>query len=571
MKRSRQLPAIVLMAACFLLGGCSSCEMKGTPFYSGEYKINVPGAETRRVNLWPITYYREPALSMLWPLFEHTDEHVALRPFFSAYGGTNGYWEYNVLWPFCQADKKNHDYRVFPYFWGQNQREGKIGQDYHVLFPFVWHYEDETRALFPLWISDAGGWKEGRFTEHDTWFGWPLCHRHTGDTQNGWRVATFGRYSYQHPDRRETYTGYPWPFFFSWRDKETHGLFTPLYAYGMTNKEGVRDGWAALPFLLSWHRWQNDASDLNALFGLYNQSWSGDNRSGYLLPLCAYDKKDGLFLTPLFGWDKPDPKNPDGYLYPLTPLAGSLTGAHRGGWLFPLFHHSANITNDTFSTRALLLAYNERSRHAWKEGASEDESYGVFPLFSHTLHASNTRNATSGSTRAETNQWDRQLLVSYSHSRHTTCQSLPHATASEPRDPQSQPPEEASLRSTSHGLFPFWSHKTSLRTRLDGSPIDAQEESALLLAVFDTRHETEAAKGGKSAQDYRRRRILWRLWHYEKRNGNVSVDIFPGITYDTRADGFSKTSFLWRFYRYERHPEGGVDLDLLFLPLSRAR
>lgn len=49
------------------------------------------------------------------------------------------------------------------------------------------------------------------------------------------------------------------------------------------------------------------------------------------------------------------------------------------------------------------------------------------------------------------------------------------------------------------------------------------------------------------------------------------MDVFPAITCDVRTDGFSKTSFLWRLYRFERHSEGGVDLDLLFLPLSRAR
>lgn len=55
------------MAGGLLLGGCSSCEMKGTPFYTGEYKVNVPGAETRRVNLWPITYSSEPELAA-WTL-----------------------------------------------------------------------------------------------------------------------------------------------------------------------------------------------------------------------------------------------------------------------------------------------------------------------------------------------------------------------------------------------------------------------------------------------------------------------------------------------------------------------
>jgi hypothetical protein len=90
------------------------------------------------------------------------------------------------------------------------------------------------------------------------------------------------------------------------------------------------------------------------------------------------------------------------------------------------------------------------------------------------------------------------------------------------------------------------------------------------LALYDTRRELTPKTDAAPALDYARRRILWRLWHYEKRDGDVSVDIFPFITYDTHPDGFSKTSFLWRLYRYERHPDGGVDLDVLFLPLKRA-
>lgn len=570
MKTWRPFPAMLLLASGLMFGGCTSCEMKGTPFYTGEYEINVPGAATRRLNLWPITYYREPALSVLWPFFEHTEEHIAVRPLFSAYGSTNEFREYNVLWPLCQADTESRDYRVFPYFWGTDQREDKIAQDYHILFPFVWHYEDETYTLFPLWISDAEDWNEGRFTEHDYWLGWPLGHLHTGDTETGWHIGTFGRYRYRYPDRQETYTGYPWPLFFSWHAKETHGLFTPLYAYGASNKDDVRDGWAAFPLLLAWHRWQDDANDLALFLGLYNQHRSATNRSGYLFPLCAYDKNDALFLTPLLGWNKPDAKDADGYWYPLTPLAGVLTGAHRGGWLLPLFRHSACQTNDTFSTRALLLGYDERSRHAWKEGIWQNESCGFFPLFSHTVHVSASHNPKTGTANAETNHWDRQLLVCHSHERHATTLSLTNA-ASETQAQPKQPYEAARLRSTAGGLFPFWSHETTLRTRLDGSPLNSRDDSSLLLALFDTRHDTVAAKSGNEEPlDYKRRRILWRLWHYEKRNGNVNVDLFPAITYDTRTDGFSKVSFLWRLYRYERHPEGGVDLDLFFLPLSRA-
>ena len=31
-------------------------------------------------HLWPLVYYRDPALSVLWPIGEKTDEHFAIRP-----------------------------------------------------------------------------------------------------------------------------------------------------------------------------------------------------------------------------------------------------------------------------------------------------------------------------------------------------------------------------------------------------------------------------------------------------------------------------------------------------------
>ena len=62
---------------------------------------------------------------------------------------------------------------------------------------------------------------------------------------------------------------------------------------------------------------------------------------------------------------------------------------------------------------------------------------------------------------------------------------------------------------------------------------------------------------------------MWRLWHYERLNGNVSVDVFPSFTYDRKTDGLKKVSFLWRGFRYERAPDGSRKIDILFVPVKR--
>lgn len=62
--------------------------------------------------------------------------------------------------------------------------------------------------------------------------------------------------------------------------------------------------------------------------------------------------------------------------------------------------------------------------------------------------------------------------------------------------------------------------------------------------------------------------LVW-LWRREEKDGNVKVDAFPGFTHDSRPDGYSKTSFLWRFFRYEKNPGRGTSVDFLFLPVWR--
>lgn len=544
---------LLLAVSALLLSGCSSPEMKGTPFYTGEYELNVPGADERRVNIWPLAYYRAPALSVCWPIYEHTEEHVAVRPLFSAYGSTNAYWEYNLLWPLCQADTQDNDYRVFPYCWGKT---GQDQQGYHVLFPFVWHYEDDAHALFPLYLYDHE--RKGQPADRDRWLLWPLLRHHRFPKGTEWHATLFGDYRY--PEAGERYSGYPWPLLFSWRDRTAHGLFTPFYAYEDSDKKEVRDGWDAIPLLLSWRRWRSGSRDLTAALGLYHQTRSGDERSGWALPLCAYDTQDRLLLTPLVGWDRPDDRDPDGYWYPFTPLAGVRTGSRRGGWLFPLFNRTADTTNDTFHTRFLLLGYDEHTHNAWRDGSSDYRCFGLFPLFSHSVYASATENPKAHTTVEGVNRSDRQLLLRWSEKTVTTSRS-----SSDPVRPEN----DFHMTSTDSGLFPLWSAESRIKTRLNGSPLSRTDASAILLALYDTKRNTVEAADTTPALDYTRRRVLWRVWHYERRNGDVSVDLFPFITHDTHADGFRKTSFLWRVYRYERAPDGKTALDLLFVPLIR--
>ena len=90
-------------------------------------------------------------------------------------------------------------------------------------------------------------------------------------------------------------------------------------------------------------------------------------------------------------------------------------------------------------------------------------------------------------------------------------------------------------------------------------------ESVLFCNLFwHSKHE--ASKG----HEYDMKSILWRFWHYEKLNGDVTVDSFPFFTYDSKTNGYSKTSLCWRLFRNEYDPKTDQrSVDFLFIPVWR--
>ena len=108
----QRLIRMLLFAPLLLAGGCATEAMKGTPFFAGEFRQRQGPVEDR-VNLWPLLYYRDPALSLLWPVGEYVrKEQLAVRPLFSVYhlDQPEGR-EWNVLWPIFQQDERSGDGR----------------------------------------------------------------------------------------------------------------------------------------------------------------------------------------------------------------------------------------------------------------------------------------------------------------------------------------------------------------------------------------------------------------------------------------------------------------------------
>ncbi len=222
MKRAAIL-CVVLGVVC-AVSACSAPEMKGTPFYTGEY-ADSEGPPEDRVNLWPLLYYRKPALSVLWPIGEYVKgEHLAVRPFFSVYQTDQDRPIVNVLWPLGRFGPHGHGDRFFPAFWGKSG-----GDPYFVLFPVVWYERNAHAGIFPLFLRyvDPAG-----TSLHILWpiFNWKT--NTTGDPQreSGARLwPLYGQYCKGSRSRRYAL----WPLAMHFRDGEdAFGWAAPLYFGG---------------------------------------------------------------------------------------------------------------------------------------------------------------------------------------------------------------------------------------------------------------------------------------------------------------------------------------------------
>ena len=378
----------MLSGAALLAAGCAAPHMKGTPFYTGEY-ATPQGPPEDRVNLWPIAYYRKPALSVMWPIAEWTDDHVALRPAFSVYKLDQQRHQWNVAAPLAQFDFDTGEHRVLPFLWGEDRftafplvhldlDEGRYvvlpflwGEDYFVGFPLVWLFDetkgvfpafwwDEGLTVFPLYWRKKGGyhhlpplwWHWPKDGGHDTHVLWPLFHRVETGEKKGFRVWPFvGRY--EGNDWRHAFA--LWPLCHDYRqgDERTRVAF-PLY---FEHREKDKAWRLLLPLIYR----QTEGDDSLTLTPLWTGGKKGQRRWSALIPLYYHDVDDAtgerFLLTPLVGSDH----TPDRTEWALMPILSSF-GWGKGGkelWaLAPLVH--ARWGGENVQHHALPFYYYDR-------------------------------------------------------------------------------------------------------------------------------------------------------------------------------------------------------------------
>jgi hypothetical protein len=312
----------------------------------------------------------------------------------------------------------------------------------------------------------------------------------------------------------------------------------------------------AFPPLLSGYSRDPAGTRVLALGGLFHNRYETNvaNRAGHLFPLYAYEGAR-QFYTPLFGWNR---ERPDGFVYPLTPLVGIRRGTFTGSWVFPLYSHRRASDGQFTGGHVLWGGYRRSGRYF---------SSGLFPFYAyHNQGPFALADQESGGYRtygrdliAFPGFWYKsQLIVSHV----ADPRLLPDASGAVGQ-------RTVRTQRRANGLFPLWSY--SRRDEDGGERTNVRSSVLLVLFDFLRRAGPDAHAAGKPWNEYVRSRVLWRAWHYERVNDEVSVDVFPGVTYDRRGNRFKKVSFLWRFFRYEREESGARKADALFVPVMRAK
>ena len=333
---------LALLAAVLFASGCATRELRGTPYYTDTMRARR-SAKGDPVNLWPLLYYRNPILEVLWPLVESTDNYFALRPLMSVYGTSEEDQITSVAWPIAQFDERRNSHRIFPFFWGRNR---------FAAFPLYWHWSDPrgregvSDTLVPLWshYHDPDGYSTHVF--------WPFFHVRNLRGKAGWRVwPLYGNYR----SSRGSYGFYLWPLGHhrTWAGGNSEHAFLPLYY----RKHGPRDS-LFLSLLYAQGKKANDSA-WHWVFPLFYHSrdphssklitplyWAGRNETldsdwRFLMPLYLTVRRgDDRFLATLLGGYSRKGENLSWMALPL--LSGGAKGKEAGSvWVVgPLAHAS---------------------------------------------------------------------------------------------------------------------------------------------------------------------------------------------------------------------------------------
>ena len=409
---------------------------------------------------------------------------------------------------------------------------GKNGDGSTYFYSPIGGYSGEKSGMFPLWYKDEDSFASILFSK------W----RWNGDANTTYFVPPLLSWY----TSRHKYGG-----------SETR-LLLGLYGHDTSSKGEAIADW--LFPLYSWRDWD----DWKLLGGISGMKSDGSN---WLFPLYGYEGGAGDLQTILFG--RESHHSHTNYWY-FTPLVGNTTGDESGFWFQPFVHWSRD--NDIGDLERMMnadrlddsIVGKKRTETKWNSEKRQYDTNEVFRTESASaveklrfcldiLGRNRTIHVEGGDNEERYRQWLRE----------------------EAREAAGKQWREGKERTVSFdektefgNVFVGGESRRVVNFDYDTKEkvFDGELDESQALFGFLWSSRDEKIAGG---HEYSKRAVLWRLWHYEKLDGDSTTDIFPFITHDTKKNGYSKTSFLWRFFNYEHDPDKGTSVDLFFIPVWR--
>ena len=557
-----------------ILCGLAGCDSNTNGDYQASWLLPFYSHDKANDEFLTPLYGKTKDASWLIPFYYH-DEHLTLTPLF---GKTV---EANWTLPLYYKDKT---FASLPY-WRQLGSDGEIDRAFSLPLLSGYERDDKTgdRLLYLLmglgghvWNDATGGasWvfplfykdRESFYTllygrnPRRTWlfpvyfdgeertYITPLYGRNKKDGSD-WLIPLYYRNKESFITPLYGRSGEAsWLFPLYCRDESQFN--SPVYSYWDDAKKGTR-GFFSLP-LLSGANWETNSCDKTwfTLAGLVGGSSnaSGSHKTNWALPLFLREEGESFYSIP-FGWSGGGSAYTNTYF--AAGLAGLKSGRKEGGWMFPLFNYKKDADFDEKESWLAAAKMPEdikiwtriETNDVWNSTAKTHESVVGPKQHADYVSASNMKT---------------HLLVFDNDKSVYGC--APYGVTN-----RYEMTERHKL-----GNKLVFNHESNRKVCFDTATrekiSDSEEgDTSLLLLLYNGEHRADTAKG----TSYTSHKVLWKLWDWEEENGDVALDVFPGFTYDSKTNGYSKTSFLWRFFRYENDPEEGKKVDLLFIPVWR--
>ena len=508
-------------------------------------------------------WYSSPSLFASWLWCGHWDKT-----------GDLDWWILPPLLTSGGRDKDGANLRLLMFLAGAHW-DGPDGYRNSWFFP-LWYESSNGTRMTPLfgqnvdsnWILPLAYWDSHDFVSL-LW--WQSFNYKTGDTES-WMVPpllTGGGVDYS----GNTYFYSPlggysaeksgvFPLWY----KEPSGFYSLPFCQYKDGKDKTET--TSIPPLLSWYTSSAHGSEeTRVLLGVFgrNAETNGTASSDWVWPL-YYRESSGDFMTLLAG--RMTFGNTVDHWW-LTPLIGTTTGDQSGFWFFPLV--SGKTEKDLSQLEKMMNAekldasiagkmHKQRDwnrRKGWftnevfqvnGRSAGEELQFGICAAGrTHKIHMDGGENA---------KRRGRGRLTDVRKAADKLWREGKNRTVS--FDEKTEFGNRLLYGGERERVVNF-DYDTKEKV-FDG---EMDESLSLFGLVWSSRDEKF------EGHDYSKRALFWRLYHREELNGDATTDVFPFITRDAKKDGYTNTSFLWRFFRYENDPKKGTSLDFLFIPLMR--